>query len=292
LPRAPGPSLKMLLLPVSVLQFPARFALLLAFLLVGHPGALARGATPDVTQVYRQDAGRSYALDIYYPAQPRAGTQAPALLFFHGGGWAAGNKGQFAAQAAELTRTANLVVVSAEYPLNRDPVEASRAAQAAACWLRQRAGQLGIDPARIALAGASSGGQIAAAAVLQREDTTPECASSPGRKAEALVLFNPVLDLQSWNRRFGLDLRAVSPIDLVDQRLPPTLILQGTADRVAPVRGARRFVEAAERAGGGPVKLVEYADRQHGFFNKQANGDLQRTLEEVVQFLRGLGWAV
>lgn len=274
------------------MKIQARIALLLSFLLLCHPGAAARGGAPDATQVYRQDASRSYALDIYYPVQPRAGTISPALLFFHGGGWAAGNKRQFAAQAAELTRTANLVVVSAEYPLNRDPVQASRAAQAAACWLHQRAGQLGIDPARIALAGASSGGQMAAAAVLLPDDTTPECAGTAGRKAAALVLFNPVLDLQSRSRRFGLDLRSVSPMELVDQRLPPTLILQGTADRVAPVRGARRFVEKAERAGAGPVKLVEYADRQHGFFNKGANGDLQSTLHEVVQFLRGLGWPV
>ena len=64
------------------------------------------------------------------------------LLFFHGGAWAAGARGAFRRQAVALTDQSRLVVFSADYPLNRDPVEATRAAQAAICWIRKNATML------------------------------------------------------------------------------------------------------------------------------------------------------
>lgn len=47
-------------------------------------------------------------------------------------------------------------------------------------------------------------------------------------------------------------------------RLPPTLILHGTADTAVPFAAMRSF---ADRAPDGRVELVGYDGRQHGFFN-------------------------
>jgi acetyl esterase/lipase len=273
------------------MRLPAPFLLAAAVCAQAFTPSLAT-PQPDKTWVYRQAAEASFSLDIAYPKGAKTGEKYPALVFFHGGGWTSGHRGQFARQAEVLTAQCSLVVVSVDYPLNRNPLDATDAAQGAVCWLRRRAEELGIDAARVALAGASSGGQLAAAAALLKTTKAPECKDLPATPPAALVLFNPVLEIGGRLRASGLDASSVSPAQIVDKHLPPTLILQGTADRVTPVGGARRFAELARQSGAEPVKLVEYAGRSHGFFNDERGGDLRLTLDEATAFLRSLGWKV
>jgi dipeptidyl aminopeptidase/acylaminoacyl peptidase len=85
-----------------------------------------------------------------------------------------------------------------------------------------------------------------------------------GSRPDGLVLFNPLLDFdipavyQRTTPSQRENLKAISPLQLLDSSLPPTLILQGTADNIIPIKTSEAFVMAAENAGVKTVKLIRY----------------------------------
>ncbi len=240
---------------------------------------------------YRFEGGRRYSLDVYGLGDDGSNKLRPALIFFHGGGWKGGGKRQFSRQARILTQRTRLIVLSANYPTNGDAVEATRAAQSAICWLRKNAARFAVDPQRIAISGASAGGQLAVASLEVDVGNIAACRGVRQPLGNALVLFNPVLDMKGkWERQQHMDLVGVSPIDQLTRPLPPTLILQGTADKVAPIGVARSFVAKARAVGSRNIRLVEYPGRPHAFFNKEETGDFSATMEELIHFLSELNW--
>lgn len=93
---------------------------------------------------------------------------APALLYIHGGGWSQGNVDTAAVECGPMASTVPCVVASVGYRLAPEhpfpvPLDDCVAAYA---WLRNQADALGIDPSRIAVGGASAGGNLAAALCL------------------------------------------------------------------------------------------------------------------------------
>ena len=101
-----------------------------------------------------------------YVYRPR-GFQQPtaALLYLHGGGFMIGSAGMFHATCARFARELGIVVVNVDYRLAPEvpfpgPLQDCYAALQ---WMKQQAGSLGIDPARIAVMGESAGGSLAAA---------------------------------------------------------------------------------------------------------------------------------
>lgn len=96
----------------------------------------------------------------------------PALLYIHGGGMVLGSVEQSDALAQRLSAAAGCLVASVEYRLAPEhpfpaPLEDCYAALR---WLRARAGDLGVDPARIAVGGGSAGGGLAAGLALLARD--------------------------------------------------------------------------------------------------------------------------
>ncbi|MFE6132208.1 alpha/beta hydrolase [Streptomyces sp. NPDC056437] len=101
----------------------------------------------------------------------------PAVLYVHGGGWVLGNAGTHDRLVRELAVGANAAVVFVEYDRSPEatyPV-AIEQAYAAARWITARGAEEGLDTARLAVAGDSVGGNMAAALTLmakQRGDVT------------------------------------------------------------------------------------------------------------------------
>ena len=101
----------------------------------------------------------------------------PAVLYVHGGGWVLGNAGTHDRLVRELAVGANAAVVFVEYDRSPEatyPV-AIEQAYAAARWITARGAEEGLDAARLAVAGDSVGGNMAAALTLmakQRGDVT------------------------------------------------------------------------------------------------------------------------
>jgi acetyl esterase len=245
------------------------------------------------TMRYREVAG--VALDIHVFALLAAEqTPRPAILFFHGGGWAGGSPDQFFPQCRRLA-VQGMVAMSAQYRL-LDKGASSVGdclvdAKAAVRWVGEHAVALGVDANRLAVGGGSAGAHLAACTVLV--EGFDEGAGPAAARPSAMVLFNPVLDATGMSRavKFGEHARALSPLYALDKPVPATILFQGSADTTTPPGTARAFAEKAAAKGGRCV-LDMYEGRGHGFFNYRdgANPDYEATMARMEQFLREQGF--
>ena len=96
----------------------------------------------------------------------------PAILHLHGGGYVLGSPESMAPQCCAWAKGMDAVVVAPAYRLAPETCFPGNVedAYAALAWLYANAGQLGIDTARIAVAGESAGGGLAASLALLVRD--------------------------------------------------------------------------------------------------------------------------
>jgi acetyl esterase/lipase len=118
-----------------------------------------------------RNGGPDVRVRVYRPAAATR-TAVPGVVMIHGGGFVVGSIDAEHAGAAAIAIDTGGVVVSVDYRLA--PEHAYPAAlddcYAALCWLHDEAAALHVDPARVALAGASAGGGLAAATALYARD--------------------------------------------------------------------------------------------------------------------------
>ncbi len=107
------------------------------------------------------------SLVIYQPEHPTAGRGA--VLWLHGGGHIMGSAAGDHALCSTLARDLDLTVVSVDYRVAPCPDDLEDCWEALN-WLHQHAGELGVDSARIAVAGASAGGGLAASLAQRARD--------------------------------------------------------------------------------------------------------------------------
>jgi beta-xylosidase/acetyl esterase/lipase len=114
---------------------------------------------------YVQRGGRALQLDLYLPGPNGTGpgTAFPLVVLVHGGGWRSGSRDNMAPLAARLAARGFAAATvdyrlsgEAQYPAAIDDV------RQAVRWLRAAAPHYGLDDRRVAIAGGSAGGQIAA----------------------------------------------------------------------------------------------------------------------------------
>jgi len=96
----------------------------------------------------------------------------PMLMWIHGGGFAVGSAAASDAYCLEVVRRLGIAVASVEYRLAPEtPFPGPHDdCYAALTYLHAHAGELGIDPDRIAVGGESAGGGLAAGVVLRARD--------------------------------------------------------------------------------------------------------------------------
>lgn len=120
----------------------------------------------------------------------------PAILFVHGGGFVAGSAMQSVPNLQRLCRELDCLAVSVDYRLAPETryAGAIEDGYAALKWLYAHAGQLGVDPARIAVMGESAGGGLAALLAIAARDRgeVPLCFQ---------CLIYPMLDDRTGTRR-------------------------------------------------------------------------------------------
>jgi acetyl esterase/lipase len=118
-----------------------------------------------------------------------AGGILPGVIYLHGGGWVLGDWSTHDRLVRELAVGAGATLIFVEYtrsPEARYPAAAEQA-YAATKWAADNAGTVGIHPAKLAVAGDSVGGNLAAAVTLLAK-------SRGGPKIGMQVLFYPVTD--------------------------------------------------------------------------------------------------
>lgn len=208
--------------------------------------------------------------------------ERPCVVWIHGGGYVMGDYRMGDAELVRLCTTFDCICVSvayrlapeAPYPAPLDDCEAGLA------WVVDNAGELGVDPARIGLMGASAGGGLAAGLALRARET--------GVELDFLVLLSPMLDdrqvspssrREAWTwtpsaNRFGWQsylgrlYGGIPPVDAAPGRaeqlsgLPRTFVRVGGADGFLDedVAFAQRLWQA-----GVPTELHVYPGAPHGF---------------------------
>jgi acetyl esterase len=122
--------------------------------------------------------------------RPAAVTEVlPVVMYFHGGGWVLGDRDTHDRLVREIAVGAEAAVVFVDYaraPEARYPV-AIEQAYAATCYVADNGASLSIDPLRLAVAGDSVGGNMAAAITLMAKQRR-------GPKIAFQVLFYPATD--------------------------------------------------------------------------------------------------
>lgn len=252
------------------------------------------GAT---AHVYKSIGGHQLRLHVFSPRNSSTSVRKPAIVFFFGGGWTTGTVAQFVSQATHLAQR-GMVAIVADYRVfgrhGTTAFEAITDAKSALRWVRAHAGELGVDPNRIAAAGGSAGGHIAlSAAVFDSFDEAGED-KAVSSKPNALVFFNPAVDTTHstpavFPNRFGARAREGSPLHHLAAGMPATLILHGKADTTVPYADVERYCGEAARLGN-KCQLVGYDSAGHGFFNSATGRWRSETLLEADRFLTSLGY--
>ncbi|GAB3887108.1 hypothetical protein GCM10029964_052550 [Kibdelosporangium lantanae] len=247
--------------------------------------------------------GQRVPVRVYRPVDVRA--TAPAILYVHGGGFVAGTPAQFDPLCDYYTHELGCVVVSPDYRLApHHPYPAAvEDSYTALRWLAGSAAELGVDGDRLAIAGTSAGGAIAAGLALLARDRG-------GPRTRLVVLHSPCLDDRhrsassreitdpgTWNRTASITswrsyLGRVSTVEPYAaparasdlSGLPDTYLSTGQLEvaRDETVDYARRLAEA-----GVPTELHVYPGAPHGFEVKAPGADVsQQSLRAQLRALR------
>ncbi|KAK2009758.1 hypothetical protein LZ32DRAFT_693765 [Colletotrichum eremochloae] len=160
--------------------------------------------------------GGEIPLVIIQSRNPKtASGQRPGIVYFHGGALVRGDAFLAIGPFVQIAKELDAIVVSAEYRLAPEhPAPASHDdCYAALVWTSENAAGLGIDPARLMVAGASAGGGLAAGAALRARDDA--AAGRGGPRLCAQLLVYPMLD----DREVGVSKRQFrndTPYDATD----------------------------------------------------------------------------
>lgn len=248
--------------------------------------------------VYKTIGERELTLYVTKPKQWKSTDRRPAVVFFHGGGWVGGKPGQFTEHSKYLA-SRGMVAVQAEYRLldrksNEPPTNCVHDAKSAMRWVRGHAEELGIDHERIASAGGSAGGHLAAFVGTVDSLDDPKDDPSISAKSDAMVLFNPVFDNgpDGWgHQRVGDRYKEFSPFHNVTDDDPPAIVFLGSADKLIPVKTAFDFKAQMEKAGN-QCEVMIFEGKPHGFFNhgRDGNESYYQTVVATDKFLASLGW--
>jgi len=215
--------------------------------------------TPDLVYGTAGVGGRELTLHLY---TRDSGGARPGVIFVHGGGWANGHPNSMSAVASTVAGD-GCVTATISYRLSGEArwPAAVEDAKCAVRWMRAHADEIGVDPARIAIAGESAGGHLAAMVA-----TTPGRWEGTGgwgdeySEVQLAVLYCPAVDLkkglgsqghEAVRQFLGDTERAVeaSPITHVTSRCPPVLTQVGAEDTLTTPDSAREFHRVLDAAG-------------------------------------------
>jgi acetyl esterase/lipase len=196
--------------------------------------------------------------DIYRP--PAGAEKRMALVHFHGGGFARGSKDTMGDRVTPITAR-GYVSIAAQYRLSGEAKWPAQIEDARTHirWVRANASTLGIDPARIAIAGYSAGGHIALFTAAQ-----------PDMALAACVAFYPATDVKNVAKALmpsGSDeaaIRDASPLTHIQNGYPPTVIFHGLSDVTIPPENSEHLLQAL-RAVKVPSELHTFAGVPHAF---------------------------
>jgi acetyl esterase/lipase len=220
---------------------------------------------------YRIERDLSYGadprqkLDLYVPDGLKS--PAPVLLFFYGGTWQSGTKDYYLA-LGQAFASKGIVVAIADYrlyPQVKYPAFVEDGAMAFH-YLRDSVAKYGGDPSRVFLAGHSAGAYIAVMLA-----SNPRYLAEVHENLQSIrgVIgiagpydFLPLNDMNLVAVFGGPNREETQPINYIDGRKPPMLLVAGSADTTVLPRNTLRMAERL-RAVGSEVKTEIYPGAGH-----------------------------
>ena len=237
--------------------------------------------------VFGTGGGRDLKCNVYTP--PHQGSDRPALLLVHGGGWATGDRSQLHGYGILIGRL-GYVCVATEYRLSGESKWPAQLQDVKAClrWMRANAAKLGIDSKKISVSGNSAGAHLALMVA-----GTPNIAEFEGEGGNAgcttdvaacisiygpAQLYAPAGDRPAdyFSFLFGRGYteetaRRASPLAHVNADWPPTLLITGNKDELVPVESSFKMYKALTEAGV-RAELHVYEGAPHAFDREPAFG--------------------
>jgi acetyl esterase/lipase len=201
--------------------------------------------TPDI--VYRTTDTRPLKLDVYEPyVAPAVGDHYPAVIVIHGGSWQRGDKKDIFSMHSRYLASQGYVVFAIEHRFSGEAIWPAQFEDihAAVRWVKRHADDYQIDAERVALLGRSSGGHLALLAAYRPDEPDEDGIDT---RVRGVVAMYPPTDLRMWpsmpntaltdflgglSRDIPHVYADASPVEFVDDNLPPTMILQGYMDNL------------------------------------------------------------
>lgn len=243
---------------------------------------------------------------VYRPRGAAAGAILGGVLYLHGGGWVCGDLDTHDRLCRALANRSGAAVIAVDYRLAPEhPFPAGLDdGLAALAWTRENAAGIGVDPRRLAVAGDSAGGNLAAVIALRDRDA----GGAPPLRFQLLVypITDGAMDTPSYSdngdgyylTRSGMGWYwghyiggadplhpDASPLRAGDLgELPPAYVLTAEHD---PLRDEGEAYAERLRAAGVPVRLRRRAGMIHGFFRwPAAVDDATAAVDEAAAALR------
>lgn len=249
--------------------------------------------------------GKPLLMDVFSPVS--GPTPRPAIILFHGGGWAINDRNKelplarFLASMGYTAATADYRLCTPRGPHFPIPVQD---ALAAVKFVRSHAAEFGVDPESLAVCGDSAGGELALLVGLAKDPSVFGDVSYPGVSSAVSAVINhygptdlpALVDRKIYLEKIGRTFlggtfkelpepyRAASPISYVRSDAPPVLTLHGDQDIVVPIEQAVELHEAILKAGGRSI-LVRNLGAGHNWVEHFHGEASLRTLPVLVDFL-------
>jgi acetyl esterase/lipase len=260
-----------------------------ANMLAAPPATVPPGVTVISNLRYRAGS-KDCTLDLALP-KAHADRPWPAVIVIHGGGWIEGDKSSFVSPRTPGNildfAAAGFVAAAINYRLSREaPFPAGLYdCQAAVRWLRAHARDYHLDPNRIGAYGNSAGGHLALMLGLLDSSSGLEERDGPfageSSQVQAVASDSGPLDLIAEHKngtiisvierlmggppdgkRLAVYQRA-SPINHLNGKTPPLLLIYGEADNQIDVRTADRLVSELGRSGHKEISYFRLAAVGH-----------------------------
>lgn len=205
------------------------------------------------------------ALDIYIPKQAPSGK---VVVFFYGGGWSSGERGDYRFVAQSLTAH-GIVVVIADYRLYPDvrfPIFVEDAA-AAVGWTFRHIARYQGDPAKLYLIGHSAGGYIVSLLALDSRYLAAQSLRS-SQLAGVIGLSSPTDFAATLGARYrpvftdDAQLEIAQPVRYARADAAPMLLLHGADDALVLPRNSETLARRIQQIGG-EARAVIYPDIGH-----------------------------